>query len=123
MTAQSDIRGIVFADVYSKDGKRCSEIYQLKSINEIEAEAIALGYGEQQLSCPVCKKRQIGLPPAYELHLNLKSEELTDDFYITSKMFGEGIEEPLYIISQKFYKLLLAEGLTGDLDVSPVILC
>jgi hypothetical protein len=50
------------------------------------------------------------------------SKSLEEDFYMTEQIFGEGITERYYIISQKLYKLLVEEHMDKNVAFIPIIL-
>ena len=57
---------------------------------------------------------------SYQLCLSCNECELIYDFYSTDAIFGDGLSQPFYLISQVFYRLLLQEGLTKSVQFSPV---
>lgn len=120
---KNNITGIQFLPVYDKKGTKLNSLWQLTTNNVIFESNIALGYGELITSCPVCNKKKIISPYAYELHLDLNRESINQDFYVTERLFGEGISEPYFLISQRLYRLLLEEGLLNDLEITPVSFC
>ncbi len=120
---KNKVTGIQFLPVFDKKGAKLDSLWQLTTNNVVADSDIALGYGELVISCPVCDKKKIISPYAYELHLKLNCENITQDFYVTERLFGEGISEPYFLISQHLYHLLLAEGLLKDLEITPVYFC
>ena len=116
------MKGIAFLNVLDKKGNAHEDLFQLSSANVIPRERVALGYGEKIEACPICQKTQILPPAGYELHLHMCAEDVSEDLYMTEDLFGEGIAEPYYLISQGFYRLLNSEGLLGDVEVLPVVL-
>lgn len=117
----NNLSGINFEKVLLKNGEYSNKIYQMTSKHLIQKEMIAVGHGEKIQKCPMCGKEQFGINSSYQLHLN-NSETLVDsDFYTTDRIFGDGIAEPLFIISQRFYQLLKQNNLAGNVVFTPVV--
>lgn len=115
------LSGIEFQKVLLTNGTYSDKLYQLTSSHLIKREIIAEGYGEKKQKCPICGKEQYCIDSTYQLHL-IDSENVAEsDLYVTERIFGEGIAEPLYIISQRFYQLLIRNNLAGNVIFSPIV--
>ncbi len=119
----NNISGVQFASIYNKKGEEQNSLFQLTTDNIIPESNIVLGNDEKIVKCPICNRNKIIPPQAYELHLNLNCDSINQDFYITERIFNEGISEPYFLISQKLYQLLLEAGLVNDLEITPVYFC
>ena len=120
LAASNNLSGINFEKVLLKNGQYSNNIYQMTSKHLIQKEMIAVGHGEKIQKCPICGKEQFSINSAYQLYLN-NSEALVDcDFYTTDRIFGDGIAEPLFIISQRLYQLLKQNNLAKNVVFTPV---
>lgn len=125
MVEKNEIKGIKFNSVGTKTVETCKEFYQLLADNIIKFDDIKLNQGMNVKieRCLICKKKRIiPIDETYQLSLNLKKAELTEDFYATEDIFGEGIPERYYIISQKLYQLIKNEKLDKNIRFVPIIL-
>lgn len=115
--------GVEFRDVLLRGDCVSQNIFQLSSPNKIPQDAIYLGYGEQPYFCPVCGRVQYVMqkPNIYQLHLDSSRLQCKSDLYVTERIWGEGLASPMYVISQRFYRLLRENKLDGYLSLSPVI--
>ena len=116
----SDIKGAVFKNVIVRGGKYSENFYQLTSDTVIGRECVEHGYGEKEFSCQVCGQKWYSLGNTVQLHLDFSKFELNKDIYITEAMFGRNSAAPLYIISQKLYRLLNENKLLKNVIVEPV---
>lgn len=116
----NQLSGIDFKNVMLRKGNYSENIFQMTSSNIIPLKCIALGHGEKQTYCHICGKMQLDIDNAYQLHLDFKQIDMQSDLYMTESIFGPGIAEPLYLISQKFYQLLKDNKLTGGVTFAPV---
>jgi hypothetical protein len=116
----SDIKGAVFKNVIVRGGKYSEDSYQLTSDAVIGRECVELGYGEKELRCRNCARTWYFLDNNVQLHLDFSKFELNKDIYITETMFGYNVVAPLYIISQKLYRLLNENKLLKNVIVEPV---
>ena len=57
----------------------------------------------------------------YRLPLDFSKIKQGEDFYMTERIFHEGIAEPLYIISQRFYQLLKKNKFIRNIRFIPVL--
>ena len=121
LVASNGLSGIKFEKVILKDGTYSNKLYQITSQHLIQQEMISMGHGEKIQKCPICGKEQFCIDSSYQLHLNDLETILDSDFYATDRIFGDGIAEPLYIISQRFYQLLKKNNLAGSVSFSPVV--
>ena len=117
----NDIKGAVFKNVIVRGGKYSENFYQLTSDTVIGRECVKLGYGEKERTCQICGQKWYSLGDTVQLHLDFSKFELDKDVYITKPIFG-GINSvaPLYIISQKLYRLLNENKLLKNVIVEPV---
>lgn len=113
--------GVEFLDVLLRENRVSQNIFQLRSSARIPRDAICLGYGEQPISCPVCGREQYGTHDIYQLHLDFARFPAGNDLYMTESMWGYGFAYPMYVISQRFYRLLRENKLDGYLNLLPVI--
>ena len=93
----------------------------MTSPNILEKECIGIGFGEKIETCPKCGKEQYAIDNAYQLHLDFSKIKEQGDLYMTERIFGYGIAYSLYLISQRFYRLLKEENLAGGITFSPVV--
>ena len=117
-----EIKGINFKHVSTNKEKVCSEFYQVESSNIIKFTDINTEKHCKVRECKICKKKSIVVDELFQLKLNLGKKELEEDFYMTEQIFGEGIPERYYIISQKLYKLLVEEHMDKNVAFIPIIL-
>ena len=121
LVTSSSLSGINFEKVILKNGTYSNKLYQMTTQHLITKEMISLGHGEKIEKCRMCGKEQFIIDRLYQLHLNNLETIPDSDFYVTDRIFYEGIAEPLYIISQRFYRLLKQNNLTGSVYFSPVV--
>lgn len=114
--------GFNFEKVINKNGDYSANIFQIKSQSVFTKDCIKLGFGERKIQCHICQKEQFYIDNTYQLHLDDSKIDFQSDFYMTERIFGEGIAYPLYIISQRFYQLLKKHKLAGGLTFVPVII-
>ena len=120
LVKENSLSGIEFKNVRLKNGTYSSKLFQLTAKQVIDRKFIGTGYGEKILRCKYCGKEQYSINPSYQLHLDFSQIDPQCDMYMTECMFGDGIAEPLYLISQRFYQLLKQAKLSGGLNVFPV---
>ena len=118
---ENNLSGIEFKNVMMRNGNYSANEFQLTSKNKIDAQCIAMGYGERKLHCPICGKQQFFIDNVYQLHLDFNRIKDQSDLYVTECIFGEGIPYPLYLISQLFYQLLRENKLISAVTFSPVV--
>lgn len=121
LVSQNGLTGVEFKNVLLKKGEISKNIYQMTSPNKIIQEWIDFGHGEKKLYCEKCGKEQFFINSAYQLHLNMSLIDNESDLYVTERIWGEGRPGPLYLISQRFYRLLKDNKLTGNLFLLPVV--
>ena len=114
------LKGISLKNVILPSGEYSENLYQLTAENTLNRNQISMGYGERKEICSLCKKEQFFIDNVYQLHLDFSKIE-KKDFYVTERMWGEGIAYPIYIVSQKFYQLLKENKLSGNLKFSPIV--
>lgn len=115
------LEGAQFKKVLLSNGMCSEQMFQMTTENRIDAGRVIPGKGEKEIVCPMCGMKQYGISDAYQLHLNLDQEEMTADFYMTQRVFGYGIAQPLYLVSQRFYRGLRHNRLDGNVRFDPVI--
>lgn len=116
------ITGLRCMDVILKSGKISERIVQLTTDHIIPAEAIEKGHGERVNRCPVCGKEKYDINSGeYCLHIDFAKIPQGCDFCKTDDIYGGNIPFPLYIISQRFYRVLKDVGLTSGVKLSPIL--
>ena len=99
LAEENFLSGIEFKNVFLKNGTCSDELFQMTSSNILKKEDIVWGYGEKIEKCPMCGKEQ----------------------YVTERLFSEGFARPIYVISQKFYRLLVENKLDKNISFCPVV--
>lgn len=120
LVKQNHLVGVELKNVILKNGNLSENIFQITSPHKLKKDCLGLGFGEERWCCPMCGKEQFIIDAAYQLHLDLSRIDVESDLYVTERIFGQGRPFPLYLISQRFYQLLKANKLAGNLIVSPV---
>lgn len=108
--------------MFIKKGVFSENTYHLKSTNIIVKEKILRDKGEKSNFCKFCGREQFMINSIYQVHLKGAPDDYTEDMYMTEAVFGAGKDYPLYIISQRFYRLLKKHKLDGKLIISPVVI-
>ena len=121
LVIERNISGVMFKPVYLKNGDCSKNIFQMSAANLIESAQIQLGHGEKVQHCQFCGKEQYFIRSNYQLHLYTKELPFDQDFFATERIWGEGRAYPLYVISQRFYRLLKEHKLTGNISFVPVV--
>ena len=116
------LEGIFFKDVLLKNRTPSNRVIQMLAEHTVHHSDIVWGRGEKVIVCEMCGKKQYSLPDAYELHLYDSSIYREKDFFSTERIWGDGIAQPIYIVSQKFYQLLKGNKLTAQVEFTPVTL-
>lgn len=122
LAQKENLTGILFQDVLLKNRKPSERVFQMLAEHIIRRGDIATGKGEKEETCQMCGKKQYVLSNIYQLHLHDSPVYRENDFFATERIFGEGIAQPIYIISQRFYQLLKQNKYTAQVDFVPVIL-
>lgn len=122
LVQQENVNGVLFHNVLLKNKKPSARICQMLADHIIQHKDIVWGRGEEEQICSMCGKKQYTLPDAYQLHLHDDSVYREKDFFSTERIFGDGIAQPIYIISQRFYQLLKQNKYTAQVDFVPVVL-
>ena len=122
LVEMENVNGISFQNVLLKNNDLSKRIFQLKANQKICCEDIVWGKGVREIVCKMCGKKQFMLPSTYQLHIHDANIYHEIDFFTTESIFGEGIPQPIYIISQRFYQLLKQYKFTSRVDFTPVIL-
>lgn len=122
LAKDNGITGIEFNPVYGKNGEIFNNFYQLEANNVIKFDDINIEKHCEIRECRICKKQSIIVDELFQLSLNLYKSELKDDFYMTEQIFGEGIPERYYIISQRLYRLMEQEHMDKNVSFIPVLL-
>lgn len=121
LAEENSLTGIEFKNVFLQNGKCSDEFFQMTSSNVLKKEGIVWGYGEKIENCSRCGKEQYVIDNAWQLHLDFSKIEKQSDLYVTESIFGEGIARPIYVISQKFYRILVENKLNRSITFYPVI--
>lgn len=114
------LKGIQINPVYLRNGEQCTNTFQLTAQKIIPQKALILGRGEVKRQCRVCGRERFFLDSRYCLHLYKNEIDQTVDFLQTESILGEGIENPIFLISQRFYRLLIQAKLASHIIVEPV---
>jgi len=118
---KEDLKGISFETILLKNGECAESLFLLDSPYKLPLEAVAAGHGERAYKCSHCGRIALAFTNSYTLHLKAASIPGEADFCMTEPFWGEGFAFPFYMISQRFYRLLKEQGLTGGIKLSPVI--
>lgn len=120
MVEANGLRGVVFRRVLTKKGIERNDLFQLTSETIVPRERIALGHGERFSECSYCYSKQIILDETHPLYLKGSADDLSSDFYVTARIFGEGVAHPYYLMSKRFYQCLKNERMLYSLRAKPV---
>lgn len=104
-----------------KDHKIASGLYQLCSEKKVPNEKIFIDETQEVGRCPICGALKVLCKQDYQLQLIGSAFDLSDDFYMTEAIFGEGISYPLYFISQRLYQLLVSTKMSRNVIFEPVV--
>lgn len=122
LAQQENLKGISFHNILLKNRKPSDRVFQILAEHVVQPKDIVWNRGEKEQTCSMCGKKQYALPDAYQLHLINAPVYHEKDFFSTERIFGEGIAQPIYIISQRFYQLLKQNKYTTQVEFVPVIL-
>lgn len=122
LAEKHNLKGLEFRPLGIRENQVSSNIFQLTSSHMWSMATVARGHGEISLFCPMCRKESLKIPSSYQMHLFRSQLDSSLDFMVSEPFWGEGIRYPVQVISQKFYKLLQENKLTGNLRVDPLIL-
>ena len=112
--------GIDFWNVLKRKGNVCENVIQMRSKTILGRECIELGHGEKVISCPMCGKTQFYNESDYIMHMNFDMIPPENDFYETERIFSQGIGQPRFIISQRLYRFLRDNKMTGGTKIEPI---
>lgn len=98
-----------------------SGLYQLCAERVIPSERIFIDNTLKVERCPTCGSRKLLCKQDYQLQLIGSALDLSDDFYMTESIYGEGISFPLYVISQRLYRLLVKAKAHHNVAFEPVV--
>lgn len=117
-----NMKGIGFRSVKIKKDIDSDTIFQVVSEEKVCTSNIVLGYGEREIICPICRNKRyyIDAGGSYQLHVLSTQNWNGLDFLMTEKIWGDGAMFPIYIISQKFYRLLREHNLAGGVAFYPI---
>ena len=121
LSEEANLNGMNFGNILSKKGESVANLFLLDSPCKLPLEAVAPGHGETPYKCACCGRVALEFTNSYTLHLKAASIPDGTDFCMTDSFWGEGFSFPFYIISQRFYRLLKENKLTGGIRLSPVI--
>lgn len=122
LAEEHHLQGLTFLPLLLKNGQESPDIFQLTSQHVFGLSAVGRGYGETSDFCPLCGKEALVAASAYQMHLERSQLNPTLDLMVSDSFWGEGITYSVQIISQRFYKLLQQEKLTGSLRIDPIVL-
>lgn len=120
---EENITGIRFLPVFldDKEPANKSGLYQISATDIIPLDRICIEDKKQLKKCRVCGKPKIICGPDFQLKLHYSKGEINSDFYMTDAVFGEGISYPLYLVSQRLYRLIVQVNMAKNIRFSPVI--
>lgn len=122
LVQKEDLKGILFQDILLKNRTISKRVFQMEAEHKILHDDISWGWGEHESVCSMCGKKQYAFDSTYQLHLWDDDVYRELDFFSTERIWGEGMPQPIYIISQRFYQLLKQNKYTSRLGFTPVIL-
>lgn len=111
-----------FEKVKLSNGTYSENIYQLKPQALISQDSIDFEKGYVEMSCPICGKKQYGMQDPFQLRVLSRNCIKGSDSLVTERIFGHGIAQPLYLVSQHFYQELKKNKLAANVNFEPVIL-
>ncbi len=115
------ITGVVFLPVYcGKNGQQLDNMFQLTAEHVLPTDCIIVNNPSDIKKCPICGMQKIVCSQSYQLFLRKHESELTQDFYMTEAVFGEGFSYPLYIISSRLFLLIQETRMNKNIKVEPV---
>lgn len=117
-----NLHGIEFMNTMLPNGSCSENIFQLTAHKHITTECVVFGHGEKEVTCARCERKQYEFDNTYQLHLSFAENDFTDDMFVTERIFGTGIPRPLYLISQRFYRILKQNDLTANVTFEPVVI-
>ena len=115
------VTGLNTRPVYLYESLCDSGLYQLIADTRIETERIYKDETIRVKKCPVCGKQQFVCNSDFQLRLNGSENDMTEDFYMTDAVFGDGIPNPLFIVSKKVYTLLVENKMTSNVVFEPIL--
>ena len=115
------LKDVDFLPVKKCDGSFTNEFFQMTTKQFISAQNVIVGADEKTIRCPICGQQKIVTDSHYQLRLSRNGCEMSSDLYMTESIFGEGLSYPYYLISQRFYQLLLKNKLLKNVKISPVV--
>lgn len=121
LISKNNLTGFNMRPVYDLKNNKIDNLYQLLANKEIGFNDIKLNGNEIVTNCPVCEKNK-RIVVGNDYQLSLKNKKLDEDFYMTEAIFGEGIPCRLYLVSQRFYKLIKKEKMDKKVKFIPVVL-
>ena len=120
---KEEINGISFlpVNVQTEEQEKRSGLLQLFAQRTIKEEKISFGTNQIITKCPICGREKVVCSQDYQLRLVDSPVNYSDDFYMTDAVFGEGFSHPLFVISKKFYTVLVRNKLTSNIILEPVL--
>lgn len=117
------VKGITFLPVNLQTAgqEKRSSLLQLFAQCTIKKEKMSFGANQIITKCPNCGREKVVCSQDYQLRLVDSVKNYSQDFYMTDAVFGEGFSHPLFIISKKFYTVLINNKLASNIVLEPVI--
>lgn len=120
LVKDSNLKGVDFVPVKDRDGNFTDALFQMSTKQHIDIHNIKIDSEDKIRKCPICGQKKIVTDSEYQLRLLQDDFEISSDLYMTESVFGEGLSYPYYLISQRFYQLLLKNKLLKNVNLSPV---
>lgn len=121
LVTEHKLVGISFRPVQVRMGNDSEKIFQMTSPNIITQDCFVLDNAKVVDTCRICGKQQFYIDHADQPHIDFSKVPMQSDLYMTEPIFGGGISQPLFIISQRFYQLLVDSKLSRNVVFTPVV--
>ncbi len=118
---KNSITGVMSRPVILENTGKDSGLCQLYSNNLIHTNSIFIDKTIKVKKCPVCGAPKFVCRQDYQLAIIGNQNDFQYDFYMTDSLFGDGIPEPLFLVSNKFYRMLVDHNLTRNVKFEPVV--
>lgn len=118
LVGENELSGISFLNVRLKKNQYCENLFQMTSLNVLKHDQLVFGYEEREEICPRCGKIEYDIGSDFQLHVDFSKVLEQSDLYITEDKFGGS---SLYIISQRFYRAIIAAKLDKNVAFLPVV--
>ena len=121
LVTEHKLVGVSFCPVQVRRGNDSEKVFQMISPNIITQDCFVLDNAKVVDTCRICGKQQFYIDHADQPHIDFSKVSVQSDLYMTEPIFGEGIAQPLFIISQRFYQLLVEHKLSRNVVFTPVV--